>query len=208
MNKFSDINSLKCLTVTVSLILLLLLQFSSPLFAKQDKTNSQSTIGGDFTLTDHNNKRFELEQLRGKLVILFFGYTYCPDICPTELATMAKLLKLLGEDSDKVSPLFISVDPDRDTPEKLKNYVPFYSPHLIGLTGTNDEIAKVTKAYRVQTKIHSKKENSDYYLVDHSANLYVINDQGKLIHLIPFGLPTEHILKVLKEELKQIAARK
>ena len=208
MNKFSDINSLKCLTVTVSFILLLLLQFSSPLFAKQDKTNSQSTIGGDFTLTDHNNKRFELEQLRGKLVILFFGYTYCPDICPTELATMAKLLKLLGEDSDKVSPLFISVDPDRDTPEKLKNYVPFYSPHLIGLTGTNDEIAKVTKAYRVQTKIHSKKENSDYYLVDHSANLYVINDQGKLIHLIPFGLPTEHILKVLKEELKQIAARK
>lgn len=164
----------------------------------------KSSIGGDFTLTDHNNEVFALEKARGKLVILFFGYTYCPDICPTELATMAKLLKQLGNDSDKITPLFISVDPERDTPEKLKNYVPFFSPHLIGLTGSKEQIATVTKAYRVQSKIHSRKENSDYYLVDHSANLYVINGQGKLIHLIPFGLPSEHILKVLKEEIAKL----
>ena len=182
------------------MFVILSLQLNTVLYAKQSKL----TIGGDFTLTDHNSQPFKLEQLRGKLVMVFFGYTYCPDICPTELATMAKLLKQLGNDSDKVSALFISVDPERDTPEKLKNYVPFFSPHLVGLTGTQDEIDKVTKAYRIQTKIHSKKENSDYYLVDHSANLYVIGEQGKLIHIIPFGLPAEHILNVLKTEIKDL----
>lgn len=161
-------------------------------------------IGGDFTLTDHHNKSFSLEQLRGKLVILFFGYTYCPDICPSELGTMARILKQLGDDSDKVSALFISVDPERDTPKKLKEYVPYFSKDLIGLTGSKGEIAKVTKAYKVQSKIHAKKENSNYYLVDHSANLYVMDTQGKLIHLIPFGLPYEHILNVLKEEIAKL----
>jgi len=187
------------------LLALLVSTFSLPLHAKQEASISNTdVIGGDFTLTDHNNKRFELKQLRGKLVMLFFDYTHCPDICPTELATMAKLLKQLGKDSDKVSALFISVDPERDTVEKLKNYVPFFSPHLIGLTGTKNEVEKVTKAYRVQSKIHSKKENSDYYLVDHSANLFVINEQGKLIHLIPFGLPSEHILQLMKEEISNL----
>jgi len=161
-------------------------------------------IGGDFSLTDHNNKQFSLKQLRGKLVILFFGYTYCPDICPSELGTMARILKKLGNDSDKVSALFISVDPERDTPKKLKEYVPYFSKDLIGLTGSKDEIAEITKAYKVQTKIHSKKENSDYYLIDHSANLYVMNTQGKLIHLIPFGFPFEHILNILKEEITKL----
>ncbi len=172
--------------------------------ADQKSENSATSIGGDFTLTDHNNELFSLEQLRGKLVILFFGYTYCPDICPSELTTMARLLKQLGDESDKVSALFVSVDPERDTPEKLKNYVPFFSPHLIGLTGSKKAINKVTKAYKVQSKIHSRKDNSDYYLVDHSANLYVMNGQGKLIHLIPFGLPYEHILNVIKEEIKKL----
>lgn len=172
--------------------------------ADQKSENSVKSIGGDFTLTDHNNELFSLEQLRGKLVILFFGYTYCPDICPSELTTMARLLKQLGDESDKVSALFVSVDPERDTPEKLKNYVPFFSPHLIGLTGSKKAINKVTKAYKVQSKIHSRKDNSDYYLVDHSANLYVMNGQGKLIHLIPFGLPYEHILNVIKEEIKKL----
>lgn len=172
--------------------------------AEQKAENSVTSIGGDFTLTDHNNQLFSLKQLRGKLVILFFGYTYCPDICPSELATMARLLKQLGAESDKVSALFVSVDPERDTVEKLKHYVPFFSPHLIGLTGSKNSINKVTKAYKVQSRIHMRKENSDYYLVDHSTNLYVINGQGKLIHLIPFGLPYEHILNVLKMEIAKL----
>jgi len=192
-------------SIYLLLALLVSVLFNLSLHAKQEASNNKAAvIGGDFTLTDHNNKRFELKQLRGKLVMIFFGYTHCPDICPTELATMAKLLKQLGKDSDKVSALFISVDPERDTVEKLKKYVPFFSPHLIGLTGTKNEVEEVTKAYRVQSKIHSKKVNSDYYLVDHSANLYVIDEQGKLIHLIPFGLPLEHILQVMKTEISNL----
>lgn len=183
------------------LILLFVLIFTFDADAKKDTINNKLVIGGDFTLTNHNGDRFELNQLRGKVVMLFFGYTHCPDICPSELATMARLLKKLDKDSDKVSALFVTVDPERDTVEKLKNYVPYFSPHLIGLTGTTNEIDKVTKAYKVQSKIHSRKENSDYYLVDHSANLYVIDEQGKLIHLIPFGLPSDHIFQILKEEI-------
>lgn len=194
MNNF-HLKSLK------AFFIILLITFHISVFASQEVTENKPSIGGDFTLTDHHGKPFNLNQLRGKLVMIFFGYTYCPDICPTELATMARLLKQLGNDSDKVSSLFISVDPERDTVEKLKNYVPFFSPNLIGLTGSKKQIDKVTKAYKVQTKIHSRKENSDYYLVDHSANLYVIDGQGKIIHLIPFGLPYEHILKVIKTEI-------
>lgn len=168
------------------------------------KAKQVSSFGGDFTLTDHHGNKFELKQLRGKLVLIFFGYTFCPDICPTELTSLAKVLKSLGDDADKVSALFISVDPQRDTPDKLKNYVPYFSPNLIGLTGSVSEVGDVAKAYHVQTKIHSQKKDDDYYLVDHSVNLYVVGPQGKMLHIIPFGLPTEHILRVLKEEIKKL----
>jgi cytochrome oxidase Cu insertion factor (SCO1/SenC/PrrC family) len=164
----------------------------------------KTSIGGDFTLTDHHGKKFELKQLRGKLVLIFFGYTFCPDICPTELTSLAKVLRALGEDADKVSALFVSIDPERDTPDKLKNYVPFFSPDLIGLTGSVSEVNIVADAYHVQTKIHSRKKIDDYYLVDHSANLYVLGPQGEMLHIIPFGLPPEHILRVIKEEIKKL----
>jgi len=164
----------------------------------------KGSIGGDFSLTDHHGKKFELKQLRGKLVLIFFGYTFCPDICPTELTSLSSVLKSLGDDANKVSALFVSIDPERDTPEKLKNYVPFFSPHLLGLTGSVSEVNDVARAYHVQTKIHSQKKDDDYYLVDHSVNLYVVGPQGEMLHIIPFGLPAEHILRVVKEELKKL----
>jgi len=160
-----------------------------------------NTMGGDFTLTDHNGETFKLSKHRGKVVLMFFGYTHCPDICPTELGTLSKILKQLGDNSDNIISLFITVDPERDTVEKLKNYVKFFSPNLIGLTGTTEEILEVTKRFKVQRKVHKAKEGSNYYLVDHSANLFVINAQGQLSQLIPFGLPTEHILQVVKQEI-------
>ena len=193
-----------------NLILIILLAFLSVLtpfslvHATNVKTAEQTAIGGDFTLTDHNGNPFKLETLRGKIVLLFFGYTFCPDVCPTELASMSRLLNSLGGDADKVSALFISIDPERDTPEKLKNYVSFFNPKLIGLTGELDKIEQVAKAYHVQRKVHSRKENSDYYLVDHTASLYVLGPQGDVLNLIPFGLPFEHMKKVVTEEVKKI----
>lgn len=177
-----------------------MLQWNFNLANAEEKT----TVGGDFSLIDHHGEKFELTQLRGKLVLIFFGYTFCPDICPTELSSLAKVLKSLGMDADKVSALFVSIDPERDTPEKLKNYVPFFSPKLIGLTGSVSQVEAVAEAYHVQKKIHSRKTADDYYMVDHSANLYILGTQGEMLHLIPFGLPTEHILRVVQEEIKKL----
>lgn len=167
--------------------------------AKEDKS-----IGGDFTLTDHNGEKFELKQLRGKLVLMFFGYTFCPDICPTELSALSRVLKSLGGDVDKVASLFITIDPERDTPEKLKQYVPYYSPHLTGLTGSLEEVNKVADAYNVLRKIQKHEKSDKFYSVDHSANLYLIGTDGKLMQIIPFGLPVEHILEVVQSELKKL----
>jgi len=165
---------------------------------------SNNEVGGDFTLTDQNNKKFELKQLRGKLVLIFFGYTYCPDICPTELSSVAYVLRALKDDAKKVQGLFVSIDPERDTPEKLKQYVPYFSPDLLGLTGSLAEVNKVADAYHVQRRIHPHKSSDKNYLVDHSANLYVISPEGKVIHIIPFGLPVEHIQDIVNEEIKKI----
>jgi cytochrome c peroxidase len=114
----------------------------------EPKTQKTNTVGGDFTLTDHHGKSFNLTQLRGKIVLIFFGYTHCPDVCPTELARMAQLLKQLGDDADKVQGLFISVDPERDTPAILSQYVPYFHTSLIGLTGSQDQVQAVADAYR------------------------------------------------------------
>ncbi len=180
----------------------LFLLLSAPNFLlAENKTINK--VGGDFTLTDHNGDKFELKSLRGKLVLIFFGYTYCPDICPTELSSIAYVLRSLKEDADNVKALFISIDPERDTVEKLKQYVPYYSPQLIGLRGSLDEVNKVADAYHVQRKIHPHDESNKNYLVDHSANLFVLGTDGEIIHIVPFGLPIEHIQKVVREEIRR-----
>ena len=181
-------------------ILFLLLSTPEILLAENKTTDK---LGGDFTLTDHDGEAFELKSLRGKLVLIFFGYTYCPDICPTELSSIAYVLRSLREDADNVKALFISIDPERDTVEKLKQYVPYYSPQLIGLTGTLDEVNKVADAYHVQRRIHPHKKSDKNYLVDHSANLFVIDVDGKMLHIVPFGLPVEHIQKIVNEEIEK-----
>jgi cytochrome oxidase Cu insertion factor (SCO1/SenC/PrrC family) len=154
-------------------------------------------VGGDFSLIDHHGSIFELKQLRGKAVLLFFGYTYCPDICPTELAGIATLLNSLEGSKEKVQALFVSVDPERDTPEKLKEYVSFFSPELIGLTGTLEQIDSVKEQYHVQANIYRADKNSERYSVDHTANLYVIDQQGKLASIVPYGFPINHVQSIL-----------
>ncbi len=167
-------------------------------------SENPSVIGGDFTLIDHNGQPFRLQDQRGKLVVIFFGYTYCPDICPTELSSLATVLKTLEDQADRVTALFISIDPQRDTPAKLKQYVPYYSSRLVGLTGSQEEINKVADAYHVQRKIHPHNPSDTHYLVDHSANLYVVNGKGKLVKIIPFGLPVEHMQQVINDELSRL----
>lgn len=135
----------------------------------------------DFELTDHDGKRVKLSDYtkQGKLVFVFFGYTHCPDVCPTALSTLAQVMKDLGDDAQKVQVLFISVDPERDTPEVLKGYVPFFYPTFVGLTGSEEEIKKVAKEYKAYYR-KVEGESKAGYLVDHSATIYLITPDMKI----------------------------
>ncbi len=165
--------------------------------------SSPPGVGGDFELIDHNGNIFNLQQERGKLVLIFFGYTSCPDVCPMELFNISNLLDQLGEDSKRIKALFITVDPKRDTAAVLKRYVSFFNPELLGLTGTEKQIKEVTSQYHVQNSIVPNGAGSNQYTVNHSSNLYLLNTKGRLINIIPFGIPVAQILHIVKFELSR-----
>ena len=140
----------------------------------------------DFTLTDQDGKPFRLDQLRGKLVLMTFGFTHCPNVCPTTLAALAAVNRALSPaEREQLRVVFISVDPDRDTPKIMKDYVPFYDPEFIGLTGASDAIEKTAKAYGVyfERKFQTSAIAADYYTIDHSTYVYVIGRDGRWIGL-------------------------
>jgi cytochrome oxidase Cu insertion factor (SCO1/SenC/PrrC family) len=151
----------------------------------------------DFALTNHQGETFHLHDLRGKVVLVFFGYTLCPDVCPIELQHMSTALKRLGDDSEKARGLFVTVDPEHDSPEVLGQYLNYFDARLVGLTGTRQQIDDVAKKFRV---IYQKNPRSDsQYTMDHTANLFVIDQAGKLNTIVPFGFPAEHIETLLRE---------
>lgn len=143
-------------------------------------------LGGPFTLTDQNGTTRSNAEFRGKLMLIYFGYTYCPDTCPATLAAMTKALDDLGPAAAAVQPIFITVDPQRDTPQQLKLYAANFSPRLIALTGTPTQLAGVEHEFGV---FASKEPGGpiDDYLLDHSAFIYLMGRDGKLVKLIPPG---------------------
>ena len=144
-------------------------------------------FGRKLSLTDHNGRHVTLETFRGKLVVLFFGYTHCPDVCPTTLSDLAQAFKLMApEDVAKVQVLFVTVDPERDTPQVLKAYVPYFHPSFLGLYGTPAETAATAKEFRITYRKHVEPGASDY-LVDHSAGSYVLDANGRMRLYLPFG---------------------
>lgn len=143
----------------------------------------------DFTLTDQNGMPFSLSSLRGKLVLMAFGFTSCPNICPTTLGDLAAAYRALPPaDQARVQVVFISVDPERDTPKVLKDYVPFFDKHFIGLTGSAEQIAKVAKAYGAfyERSYQSSKIAANYYTINHSTYVYVIGPNGRWIGLYDY----------------------
>ena len=143
-------------------------------------TGQTVQIGGPFALTDQNGVIRTEKDYRGKYMLVFFGYTYCPDVCPTTLAVMSAALDKLGARADKIVPLFITVDPKRDTPEKLKSYLGSFGPRFVGLTGDPKDIAAVTKEYRVYYREHAG-ENGGEYTVDHSGVVYLMDPGGAFV---------------------------
>ena len=143
------------------------------------KTFGQALVGGPFTLTDHTGKRVTDQDFRGKFMLVFFGFTYCPDVCPTALQVMAAALDKLGpKAADRIVPLFITIDPERDTPAQMATYVKSFHPRLIGLTGTQAQIDAVTKEYRVYAKKVPDPKSTAGYTMDHSAIMYVMSPDG------------------------------
>ena len=153
-------------------------------------------IGGPFALTNHFGEKVTDETYQGRFLFVYFGYGYCPDICPTELANMAATLDAMGDASAAVQPLFITVDPERDTSEFLSEYVAQFHPNFVGLTGTTAEIASVAKSYRVFYRKAESDEASEY-LMDHSGFVYLMGPDGAFLTMFRGGTNPESVAKTI-----------
>jgi protein SCO1 len=143
-----------------------------------------AAIGGPFQLTDQAGRTVTEKNMQGRPSLIFFGFTHCPDICPTSLFEISEVLRAMGKDADKVNAYFISVDPERDTTEAMKDYLSSFDSHLEGLTGNPEQIAKVISAYRVYARKVPLKEGD--YTMDHTALIYLMDRDGRFIS--PFNL--------------------
>lgn len=158
--------------------------FHNPYMNAQTETDTKgksdsSTDVSNFTLTDQNGKPFQLAQLHGKVVLLFFGYTSCPDACPTTLSKLAGVYKLIAPRGDSVVTLFVSVDPGRDTPSVLKGYLRYFRINSFGLTGTKEEIDMVVRKYGAKYEIE-RSDSATGYHINHSTDLYLLNQKGEV----------------------------
>jgi len=162
----------------------------SPVFQATDITGA--AFARDFRLTDHNGRIRTLADFRGKVVAIFFGYTHCPDVCPTTLSDFAAALKLLGGQAGRVQVIFVTLDPQRDTPEILKQFVPAFNPSFLGMYTDADTLKGLAKEYKVVYQKTSIKAADDY-LIDHSAGTYVYDPKGHLRLLMPYGSSPEAI---------------
>jgi protein SCO1/2 len=152
-------------------------------------------------LVDQNNKPFTLDQVKGKVTLLYFGYTYCPDFCPTTLTDFGKVKKELGTKASDVAVVFVTVDPDRDTPARMKQYLAFFDPTFIGLYGTQDQLTPIERDYGVAATKEAATPGTDYYSVSHTTSLYAIDQQGNLRLTWPYGTTPEDITSDVKHLL-------
>lgn len=164
--------------------------------------------GGPFTLVDHTGRTVTEKDFKGSFLLVFFGYTHCPDVCPTVLSNVATTLKALGEDVRHVRPLFITVDPEQDTPDVLDSYVKFFHPSIIGLTGTPEQIRTVTERYKafyakIPLKIEGRDARHGLYTVDHSAFMYFMGPDGRYLDVFQYGTPPRQMATKIRQVLKE-----
>ena len=162
----------------------------APVFQLTDITGAE--FARDFQLTDHNGKPRTLADFKGKVVVIFFGYTHCPDACPTTMSELALVMKELGKDAERLQVLFITVDPERDTPAVLSKYVPAFHPDFLGLYGDADATARTAKEFRI---IYQKQPLKDGgYTVDHSAGSYLYDTAGRVRLFAQYGQGAQPLL--------------
>ena len=169
--------------------------FNAP---KPQVTSSSGTasVGGPFTLVDQHGNTVTDQNFRGRWMVVFFGFTHCPDICPTALNDMSMMMQDLGAAADKVQPIFVTVDPERDTVQAMADYVANFDPRIVALTGTPEQVAQAAKAYRVYYK---KVPQGDGYTMDHTGILYVMDPQGRFMtHFTPNTPPADMAARIRK----------
>ena len=157
-------------------------------------------VGGEFTLTDARGRRVSLKDFRGKLVLLYFGFATCPDVCPTDLQAIGRALRALGPAGDRIQPIFVTLDPARDTREVIGAYAAAFHPRFVALTGSEPEIRKVATAFKV---FYEKVPlpGALGYTIDHAAFTYLLDAQGRYVGIYPPGTPADRMEQLLREEL-------
>ena len=166
---------------------------------------NRGPIGGPFTLIDHTGKVRTEEDFRGKLLLIYFGYSYCPDVCPTDLQQIGLAVDGLSAGADAVQPLFITLDPERDTVVHLADYVPLFHPRLIGLTGSAEQICRVALAYKVYYAKYPP--DSPDYVIDHSSFIYLVDKAGKYIGFFPPGTTADRMIEIITLNLSNTPKR-
>jgi len=207
----SGITMVRRLSVSCIWLALACVFFSAPLAANETAEPSptdliegllsgRAPVGGPFELTDQTGHRRTDADFQGKLVVLYFGYTYCPDVCPTELQSISLALDKLGAAATTVQPLFITVDPERDTPARLADFVSSFHPRLIGLTGSLAEIRKTAIAYRTFFA-KAGATTADHYSVDHTGFIYLLGKDGRYLGFLPPSLSPDAIADAIRARL-------
>ena len=161
-------------------------------------------IGGPFTLVDDTGAQVSEADLKGKPTVMYFGYTFCPEVCPTTLTDLVQWMQMIGRDADRLNYVFVTVDPERDTPKVMHDYVSAFDPRIRGLTGTSEQIAKVTKEYGVYYKRIPTSDGG--YVMDHSAVLYMMDPNVRFVGVIPYQEDTAKAVAKLKKLAAQSAA--
>lgn len=156
-------------------------------------------IGGPFRLTSHEGKPFTEQDLKGRPFVVFFGFTHCPEVCPTTLYDLTQDLAALGQDAERLQAAFITVDPARDTPELMKTYLASFDPRIVGLTGAEEEIAAAARAYKIY---YRKVPTDDGYTMDHSATLFLMDSKGEFYGTSNFQEPEETRRSKLRQLIK------
>jgi cytochrome oxidase Cu insertion factor (SCO1/SenC/PrrC family) len=157
---------------------------------------NREPVGGPFALIDHTGKSRTEMDFRGKFLLIYFGFTYCPDVCPTDLQAIGLVLDQLGKAGEEVQPLFITVDPERDTPQVLSDYVPLFHPRMVGLSGDATSIRQAARAYKVYYAKIPTGEND--YTVDHSGYIYLMDWAGQYLGFFPPGTPPDRMADVIR----------
>jgi cytochrome oxidase Cu insertion factor (SCO1/SenC/PrrC family) len=157
-------------------------------------------VGGPFELTDQHGNRVSDRDFRGRFMLVYFGYSFCPDVCPTDLAAMAAAIDQLGPAGDRVQPIFITIDPGRDTVQRLAEYAPLFHARLLALTGTPDEIARAAEQYRVY---YEKAGEGTDYLMNHSGIVYLMDPEGRFLTHFAQGTPPEEMALKIRSQMSE-----